>query len=141
MLYKNFLKTQNGCPFCKSQTDEVLKENNSSYMTLSIAPYHKHHILIIPKRHFEKILDANQNENLDSLSLIKDGINILYKLGYKDFVFLVREGNGKTAGSIPHLHYHLIPDTPIGMLEGHSQRTVLSKNELDEVVKEIKSVE
>ncbi len=140
MLYKDFIKNLKECPFCKLSGNQIVKENTHSYMVLSIAPYHKHHLLIIPKRHFEKILEATPEEDTDTLSLTRDGILLLNKLGYKNYVVLVREGDKETAKSVEHIHYHVIPDTPIGMIEGQGDRVVLTKSEMGEILNDFKKV-
>ncbi|MEK7089381.1 MAG: hypothetical protein AAB920_01025, partial [Patescibacteria group bacterium] len=74
MLYKTFLKKLNHCPFCESK-DRIIKENKLAYLTYSLAPYHKHHMLAIPKRHDHAILDIKKNEMEDILALVRYGLS------------------------------------------------------------------
>ncbi|HEY4499178.1 MAG TPA: HIT domain-containing protein [Candidatus Paceibacterota bacterium] len=140
MQYKDLVKTFDGCPFCKVPERQILREGPLSYTIINIAPYHKHHSMIIPKRHIEKILDATDKENKEMLAGIKQGIEALNKLGYKSYVAMIHEGGiGVTGGSVPHLHYHLIPDTPIGMLEkDHEAREIIPETEMATVKQDLK---
>jgi len=49
---------------------------------------------------------------------------------------------GKNTGkSIDHIHYHVIPNIHIGNIKhGGGDRFVMSENEIDEIMSEIKSV-
>jgi diadenosine tetraphosphate (Ap4A) HIT family hydrolase len=128
MLYDNYLKKLKICPFCESK-DRVLLENKYAYLTYAKAPYHKHHLLVTPKRHVESLFDISKNEQKDIDELLKTGTKILKKLKYNNFTILVREGDNSNK-SIKHLHYHLIPSDPIGDLNWAGKpRSILSEND------------
>ena len=139
MLYSDFLKTLKGCPFCGNQ-NRIIKENKSAYLTYSIAPYHKHHLLVVPRRHTEMILSLSRDEMYDIELLIRTALGILRKLGYKNIVVLEREGEG-TGKSVPHLHTNVIPERRIGDIDQDlNARKIISENEINNLVKELSAL-
>jgi len=136
MLYNDYLKKIKSCPFCENES-RILISNKYAYLTYSKAPYHKHHLLVIPKKHIVSFYDISKNERNDIDELIKIGIKILKKLKYNNFTILIREGDSSNK-SVRHVHYHLIPDDPIGDLNNVGKpRIVLSKKKIEDLSKEI----
>lgn len=129
MLYSDYLPTITKCPFCECN-DRVFIDKKNAFLTYAKAPYHPDHLLVIPKRHVVSFLDITHEEKNDIDKLIKTGTKILKKLGYDNFSILVREGNSINK-SVPHLHYHLIPNDRIGDLDHNGeQRQILSSEEI-----------
>lgn len=125
------------CPFCASE-DRRLVENATAYVTYALAPYHKHHLLIIPKEHKRSFLELGREEWGDILDLAQKSSRILRYLGYENFSLMVREGKGGDK-SVEHLHYHLIPNARLGDLDhANKSRYVLSPQEVRPLVAEIK---
>lgn len=108
MKYHDYLKTLSVCPFCKGIENRILLENDSAILTYALAPYHKYHLMVIPKRHVERIIDLNWDENVCITALIVAGIKALSKLGHDDCTLLARD-NKAVGKSVAHLHYHIIP--------------------------------
>jgi len=136
MLYDNYLKKMETCPFCDFE-NRLLASNKNAYLTYAKAPYHKHHLLVIPKKHKESFFNISANERKDIDELIKIGTKVLKKLKYNNFTILVREGDDSNK-SIKHVHYHLIPADPIGDLNNVGEpRVILSKKEIEEVSKQV----
>lgn len=134
MLYKEYLKNLDRCPFCSGK-DRIIKENKSAYLTYALAPYHKHHLLVIPKRHDHSMLDMKKNEMSDVNTLIRHGLGLLHALGYHDCSVLVREGNVGRIKSIEHMHYHIIPDVALGDLDHYGkQRKIMTDSEINKVI-------
>jgi len=138
--YGNYLKTLKGCPFCGNIKSRILLENSGAFLTCNKAPYHKYHLLIIPKRHVEVIKDLTWEESVDIFALSLTGIKILNGVGLNDCSILIRDGNilGK---SVKHLHCHIIPN---GVLEDTSinskTRKFLNKKEEKLLKKELKEI-
>lgn len=136
MLYSDFLKQASGCPFCQS-TQAVIEETQHAYMTYSLAPYHKHHLLVVPRRHEEHFLGLTDAEVKDIDALVKKGARLLQVLGYEDYTMLVRDGSSNQK-TIPHLHYHIIPADPIGDLKHDgSMREILTESEIASLLSEL----
>jgi ATP adenylyltransferase len=136
MLYKDFLKTVTKCPFCEGE-NRIISDTLHAYMTYSIAPYHKHHLLVVPKRHVLQLNELNDEEMSDIVSLQKIGQVLLHKLGYKDYTILVRfgENSGK---SVEHTHFHIVPDVRMGDVDHlWRERTVMNEEEISELMEEL----
>ena len=96
------------CPFCKNDSRRILAENEAAFLTYAIAPYHKYHLLVIPKRHTESIKELDWGENVCVMALIVSAIKVLDKIGHNDCTVLARDGHA-ISKSIDHLHYNIIP--------------------------------
>ncbi|MFA4942385.1 MAG: HIT domain-containing protein [Patescibacteria group bacterium] len=139
MLYTKYLEKMKECPFCETK-DRIFISKPYAYLTYAKCPYHPHHLLVIPKRHITSFFDITDKEQRDINQLIKAGTKILKKLNYNIFTILVREGD-KSAKSIKHLHYHLIPNDPIGDLNHVGEpRKMLSKKEIEKLSAQILSI-
>jgi len=101
------------CIFCKIIKGEIpstkVYEDENIISFLDIAPANKGHCLVMPKEHYETLIDAPEeilNYTLKvgkkiaramSSSLGNDGFNVLIN-------------NNKSAGQlVPHMHIHVIP--------------------------------
>ncbi len=140
MKYIDFLDTVSGCPFCEDGTQEKILENETAYLTYSIAPYHPDHLLIVPRKHVEHLLDLSTNEIKDIEALQKNALEILSKLGYSNISIMVRDG-ARTGKSVSHLHYHVIPDIVLGDRDhAGKDRQVLDGGQIESLVQKLKSV-
>lgn len=101
------------CIFCdivnKTETAEILFEDDATISFLDIRPLNFGHSLVIPKNHYDNFYDV-KTKDLDAVikstqhltnairkSLNPDGINII-------------SNNGSSAGqTIYHFHFHIIP--------------------------------
>lgn len=140
MLYKDFLQNLDKCPFCDGGDGRHILKTETAYLTYALAPYHKHHLLVVPFRHEEIILGLSEKEVLDMNFLKKEALMILKKLGYKSMSVLEREGDN-ISKSIPHLHSNIIPEVRIGDLDHNdNDRKVMSPSEIEDVFREILAV-
>lgn len=140
MLYKDFLQNLDKCPFCDNGNGRHILKTDTAYLTYALAPYHKHHLLVVPFRHEEIILGLSEKEILDMDFLQEEALKIFKKLGYKNMSVLEREGDN-TSKSIPHLHNHVIPEVRIGDLDHNgNERAVMSDSEIEDVLREISAV-
>jgi diadenosine tetraphosphate (Ap4A) HIT family hydrolase len=140
MNYHEFLAGLEGCPFCLPMTQKIIAENNTAYLTYSLAPYHHDHLLICPKRHSEHLLDLTEEEIRDIDLLQRQGLIALEALGYDDISILVRQGK-KSGKTIYHTHYHLIPATLLHAdMVSNKERPILSEEDQDAVVTKIRSL-
>lgn len=137
MLYDVLLKEMNRCPFCDEteRDNRIILENRSAYLTYALVPYHKHHLLIIPKKHRKLLLETSFFEQRAINRLIDQGVRLLRAVGYSDLSVLVRDGDlGK---SITHLHYHIIPNVYIGdVVNDHIPRKLLTKRQIEKTLKD-----
>ena len=139
MLYKDFLKTIKTCPFCKNE-DRWIKETKTAFLTYSLAPYAKHHLLVIPKRHVTSFTNLKPVEEKDIDMLIMAGMKLLHKLKHKNISILTRDGD-HSEKSVEHLHYHLIPNHRIGDIDARgNKRRVMSEKEVQKIIKDFARV-
>jgi len=101
------------CIFCKIVKGEIpcskVYEDENVLAFLDIAPVHKGHTLVIPKKHFETILDIPEQE-LKGLILAVKKVVIAVEKGVDADGFVVTMSNKKAAGQeVPHAHFHIIP--------------------------------
>lgn len=140
MNYTEFLKTQTTCPFCEQTVDRMIKEENNAYLTYSIAPYHKHHLLVITKRHIKNFKELEIEEINSINKLLHIGVNMLKSLEYKDYAILLRNGDNSHK-SLEHLHYHIIPSVIIGDLDHRGEeRIVMTNEEINQLLDEFKNL-
>ena len=137
MKYEEFLKNMTGCPFCEHK-NRIIFESDKSFMTYALWPYHKHHLLVIPKRHIESITEITEEERKDIDLLQEKALETLKKLGYISITQLVREGNDINK-AVNHVHFHTIPNIRIGDLDHYGQeRKMMSEDDIVSVVEEVK---
>jgi diadenosine tetraphosphate (Ap4A) HIT family hydrolase len=140
MKYVDYLKTLNKCPFCDSDMRRVLLENDGAFLTYSLAPYHKYHLLAIPKRHVESIKDLTWDENVCVMALIATAIKALDKIGYNNCTVVMRDGQA-LAKSVSHIHYNIIPGGEIEDVSINAEvRELLDKNEEESLKEELNKI-
>ena len=99
------------CIFCKIISKQIpakiLNETSHSICFLDAFPLAKGHVLVIPKKHHQKIQELSTDENSDLFSLVH---TMMSKVDSITGSTLVAIHNGKDAGQeIPHVHVHLVP--------------------------------
>ena len=101
------------CLFCKIAKEEVscskVWENDKIVAFLDLYPVNKGHVLVIPKEHYETILDV-PDDLLQELILVVKKLSKVVKDAMGAGGFNVGMNNYKVAGQIiPHAHFHIIP--------------------------------
>ena len=106
-------KKMDECIFCRIVRKEIpcykIYEDNDILAFLDRNPVNPGHTLVIPKKHYETILNAD-DETLKKLAIaIKKISNAMYK-GLKLNGFNIGINQFSAAGQVvPHLHVHIIP--------------------------------
>ena len=101
------------CIFCKIIEGELpcykVYEDKRVIAFLDINPINKGHVLVVPKEHYNNLLDTPKDLLKDLVIVIqKLTPDILEAIGAKDFN--VGLNNGRAAGQIvDHVHFHVIP--------------------------------
>jgi len=101
------------CLFCKIVKGEIPSEevySDSDFLAfLDINPRNPGHTLVIPKRHYNTILEMPDNELADLIRIVKK-IAIAVKKGTSADGISIGQSNDRAAGQvIPHVHFHVIP--------------------------------
>lgn len=139
MKYRDLLKNAKKCPFCSPEKGRVIIQNSKAYLTYAVAPYHNDHLMVIPKRHVEKLLELTTLEIKDLDTMVRKALKILKNLGYKNLSILIRQGE-KSGRTVSHIHYNIIPNTIIGNMNPkfkHGNRKVLTKSQKNILIKRI----
>jgi histidine triad (HIT) family protein len=101
------------CIFCKIAAGEIpcskVFEDDTTLAFMDIAPLNKGHLLVIPKTHFDNILEIDEETYGRLFSLICR-IAKAVGAGISPDGMTVMQLNGKAASQVvPHLHIHIVP--------------------------------
>jgi histidine triad (HIT) family protein len=132
------------CIFCKIISGEIntkfLKETTHSVSFLDAFPLATGHVLVIPKKHHQKIQDVNVEENTDLFSLVHEMVSNVDKITGSTLIAI---HNGEDAGQeIPHVHVHLVPrrkDDSAGAIHNMFNSSLkLSESDIEELYDKLK---
>jgi ATP adenylyltransferase len=97
------------CIFCDPLKDELILSTKRILLQANKYPYGEGHLLAIPKRHVNQIVDLTSKEREDLFNLIDLSVFAL-TLYMKPQGFNIGCSIGDVAGeSIKHLHFHVLP--------------------------------
>lgn len=101
------------CVFCKIVNKELpaarLYEDSEVISFLDINPVNLGHTLIVPKRHYEVLLDISGDELARVMKILPSIARAVVSVTKADG-FNVFQTNMPCAGqTVPHLHFHIIP--------------------------------
>ncbi|WP_248477923.1 histidine triad nucleotide-binding protein [Tepidibacter aestuarii] len=105
--------TLENCIFCKIINGEIpsnkVYEDEKVLAFKDINPIAPVHILVIPKKHYESIIDI-QDDEMDIVAHIHKTINkIADDMNFKEDGFRIINNCGENAGQeVKHIHYHII---------------------------------
>jgi len=132
------------CLFCKIAMGDIpsqkIYEDGEHMAFLDINPRNPGHALVMPKKHYETILEMPDVEAGELFKLVKK-IAIAVKKGMKADGISIGQSNERAAGQvIPHVHFHVIPrflsEGPPG-LESILPTKKLTKEMFDETTRMI----
>jgi histidine triad (HIT) family protein len=121
---------------------EKVYEDSEFVAFLDINPRNPGHTLVVPKKHYQTILEMPDNEAAELFKVVKK-IALAVKKGMKSDGISIGQSNERAAGQvIPHAHFHVIPrflsEGPPG-LESILPTKKLTKEMLDKTMETIKS--
>ena len=100
------------CIFCKIINNEIpsktIYEDELVKVFLDVNPSTNGHMLIIPKKHYENILDVDQEIYNYAIKLIKEKLYFLVKDKLNCSGVTISQNN-EYGQEVKHLHIHLIP--------------------------------
>ena len=105
--------TNENCIFCKIVAGEILCDKiweDSEFISfLDIKPVGEGHTIVIPKKHFDTLIDLNENFSEKYIDAIKKTGKILMEK-YNANGFNSVLNNGEAAGQVVnHVHFHILP--------------------------------
>jgi histidine triad (HIT) family protein len=101
------------CIFCKVALKKIptniIIENDKAMAFLDAYPLSKGHTLIIPKAHYSKIQELDEDSSQSLFNILWKITNPIEKaVGVNSSTIAIH--NGKEAGQeVPHVHIHVIP--------------------------------
>lgn len=101
------------CIFCKIAAGEIpctrVYEDEQALAFMDIGPIIKGHILVIPKKHYDPILDTPDDVLQHLITVVKKIAGAQRKALKTDGCNII-QNNGRVSGqAVPHLHFHVIP--------------------------------
>jgi len=101
------------CLFCKIVAGEISSDeiySDGDFLAfLDINPRNPGHTLVIPKKHYNTIMEMPDSETADLFRMVKK-IAIAVKNGTNADGISIGQSNERAAGQvIPHVHFHVIP--------------------------------
>ena len=104
------------CIFCKIASGEIpslkILETEHALCFLDIGPLAEGHLLIISKKHYEKLDQVPPSELAELVKIFPKLANALVRATKAEGYNLL-QNNGACAGqAVGHLHFHLIPRVP-----------------------------
>ncbi|MBW2999116.1 HIT family protein [Candidatus Woesearchaeota archaeon] len=101
------------CIFCKIIAGEFpcqkVYENEHAFAFLDISPVNKGHCLVVPKKHYEDLLDMPDDAVKEVFSVVKKVSKAVIE-GVHAEGFNVGMNNRKIAGQlVMHAHIHIMP--------------------------------
>jgi ATP adenylyltransferase len=109
--YKRAFSQKEGCAFCNEKEMLICEELSGEYwrVIVNLYPYMDGNVMIVPKRHIEKVEKITEDEWLDFGKVLKETKIALGKI-FKTDSFNVGLNVGEQSGaSIAHLHWQVIP--------------------------------
>lgn len=101
--------SEESCIFCKLDRENYIAENKYAFAVLDKHPVNEGHTLIIAKRHFKSLFEANEEEAKGIFNLVHEVREIL-DVQYGPQGYNIGINEGYTAGqTIMHFHVHIIP--------------------------------
>jgi len=134
------------CVFCNIVAGKIpskkVYENETAVAFLDINPRNPGHTLVIPKKHYQTILDMPDDEAGRLFEVVKK-VAVAAKKGTEAEGISIVQSNGPAAGQIvPHVHFHVIPrfrnEGPIG-LESVLPNKRMDETTMDKIAESIKS--
>ncbi len=106
----------NDCLFCQIVAGEIpsnkIYETDNVIAFLDINPVNPGHTLVVPKKHSENMLDADDAVLQEMIVVTKKVSQAILENFTEYNAFNLELNNGQIAGQvIPHLHWHIIPRT------------------------------
>lgn len=112
-IVSDILLSMDDCIFCKiaSKTEaaKILYEDERVIAFETIEPVSKGHTLVVPKQHFQNILDIDQDLLLKITSVAQKLANELVASYNTDGVNILHAAGKVAQQSVLHFHFHIVP--------------------------------
>lgn len=129
------------CIFCEIIKGNIpskkVYEDDKTLAILDISQITKGHTLILPKKHYDNLLEIDEDD-LKAVIATTKKVTCMINKAYKPLGFNVVNNCGEAAGqSVMHFHCHVVPRyTKDDLVMTHADNS--GKFDLDEIVNDIK---
>ncbi|MEM3373651.1 MAG: HIT family protein [Candidatus Woesearchaeota archaeon] len=128
------------CVFCKIIENKIpsskIYEDDSVIAFLDIAPVHKGHTLVVPKKHSENMLKDDDEDLKKCIVVSKRLANAILKATNADGINLIINTMPAAGQVVMHTHFHLIPRYKNDGLK-HWPQGKYENNEMESIKKRI----
>ena len=88
----------------------ILFRGDLSFIIMNLYPYNNGHLMVVPYRKVNSMIDLNQKELSEIIKLSQNSMDIIKKeLNADGFNFGVNVGKCAGAGIDDHIHFHVVP--------------------------------
>ena len=88
----------------------ILYRSKLSFVIMNLYPYNNGHLMVVPYRKVNSMIDLNQDELSEIIKLSQNSMDIIKKeLNADGFNFGVNVGKCAGAGIDDHIHFHIVP--------------------------------
>ena len=88
----------------------ILFRGARSFIIMNLYPYNNGHLMVVPYRKVNSMIDLNQKELSEIIKLSQNSMDIIKKeLNADGFNFGVNVGKCAGAGIDDHIHFHIVP--------------------------------
>jgi histidine triad (HIT) family protein len=114
------------CIFCKIINGEIpcskVYEDDKVLAFNDINPVAPHHVLVIPKKHYESIIDIPEKE-MEIIAHIHNVINrIANEMSFDKAGFRIINNCGEDGGQeVKHVHYHILAGKKLPLYESEKK--------------------
>ena len=128
------------CIFCKIVKGKIpatkIYEDKNVLAFLDISPINPGHALVVPKKHFETLIDIDDNALCETMKAVKKLSKAIMKSVKADGIN-ISINNFKAAGQlVPHFHTHIIPRfKDDGLKLDWPTKKILDMNKIAELIK------
>ena len=101
------------CVFCKIINGEIpskkIYEDNDVISILDLSQIGKGHMLVMPKKHYENVLEIPNDIYLKVMEKAKYLANVLDKTYHPDGINILNNCKEAAGQTVMHFHVHIIP--------------------------------
>ncbi len=102
-----------GCVFCKIASREIpsclVDENEKVVAFMDISPARKGHILVVPKRHAQNMIDVSMDDCTAMIQMVKRVACALEAALCPAGLSIVQLNGAASGQTVFHIHFHIIP--------------------------------
>ena len=128
------------CIFCKIIKGDIPADrvfDNPKYMAfLDINPVNKGHTLVIPKEHYETMLDMDSVDFSELMDITHKVAKGVMKSVKPDGYNIIINNHSASGQEVPHIHVHIIPRHSNDPFKGRYQTMKYDSDEEKESIKE-----